>query len=218
MNVKPTSNGISILHKRYVKDDLAKKAALEKERVNARVAEMIKDMRERAGLSQAELAEAIGTKQSAISRLEDADYEGHSLRILQKIADALDRKLVIQLSTENTNETGRIPFGQFLQLLRRRKKLTVDGLSQKIGIDRHELAIMEQSNNAPEPIILKHLSEFYKVPLQQMLKVAGVIRDLDDRFIEHTSRFAAKSESFDKLTSEEKKALDEFVTFLRTET
>ena len=218
MSGKRTSNAVSVLHKRYVKDDPAKKAALEQERVNAHVARMIKDMRERAGLSQAELAEAIDTGQSAISRLEDADYEGHSLRMLQRIADVLEQKLVVQLKTDDLSGSGRIQFGQFLQLLRRRHGLTVDELAVKTGIDRADLALMEKGNSAPEPVVISHLSSLYKVPLQQMLRVAGVVRDQDDEFVAHASRFAAQSESFDKLTREEKKALDEFVAYLRTGT
>lgn len=97
MSAKKTSDGVSILHKRYVKDDPAKQAALNEERISAQVARMIRDMRERARMSQQELAEAIGTRQSAISRLEDADYEGHSLRMLQRVADALGQRVVLQL-------------------------------------------------------------------------------------------------------------------------
>ena len=57
---------------------------------------MIHDARTRAGLSQRELAALIGTKQPVIARLEDADYEGHSLTMLQRIAEALDQRLEIR--------------------------------------------------------------------------------------------------------------------------
>lgn len=43
------------------------------------------------------LADRIGTKQSMIARLEDADYEGHSLSMLQKIARALNHRLEVKL-------------------------------------------------------------------------------------------------------------------------
>jgi predicted transcriptional regulator len=43
------------------------------------------------------LADLIGTKQSVIARLEDADYEGHSLTMLQRIATALHQRLEIHL-------------------------------------------------------------------------------------------------------------------------
>ncbi len=218
MSIKTTSDGVSILHNRYVKDDPSKKAALQEERVSAHVARMIRDMRERAGLSQGELAELIGTGQSAISRLEDADYEGHSLRMLQRVADALEQKLVVQLTTEGSPATERRGFQQFLQFLRRRNGLTVDDLSRKTGIDRAELVGMEQRGTIPEPVVLHHLSKFFKVPAQQMLRLAGLVRDRDEDFERHASKFAAQSESFDTLTREERKALDEFLAYLRTST
>src|SRR5262245_35796111 len=65
-------------------------------RVNAAVAQLIYQERNKAGLPQAELAERIGTKQSVISRLEDADYEGHSLSMLQRIAAALGQCVEIR--------------------------------------------------------------------------------------------------------------------------
>ena len=43
-------------------------------------------MREDAGLTQAELAKKVGTTQSVIARLEDAEYAGHSLRMLKRVA------------------------------------------------------------------------------------------------------------------------------------
>jgi hypothetical protein len=38
----------------------------------------------------------IGTTASVISRLEDADYEGHSLAMLRRIAAALNKRVEIR--------------------------------------------------------------------------------------------------------------------------
>jgi ribosome-binding protein aMBF1 (putative translation factor) len=65
--------------------------------VNAQVSLIIYDARKQAGLTQKELADLIGTTQSVIARLEDADYEGHSLSMLARIAAALDRKIKIEM-------------------------------------------------------------------------------------------------------------------------
>jgi ribosome-binding protein aMBF1 (putative translation factor) len=65
--------------------------------LNAELAQLIYGARTRAGLTQKQLAERIGTKQSVIARLEDADYEGHSLSMLQKIANALNQRLEVHL-------------------------------------------------------------------------------------------------------------------------
>jgi ribosome-binding protein aMBF1 (putative translation factor) len=62
-----------------------------------RVAQMIYDARQAAGLTQQALAEALGTTQSVISQLENADYEGHSLSMLRRIAKALHMKLRVEL-------------------------------------------------------------------------------------------------------------------------
>jgi glycine/serine hydroxymethyltransferase len=64
----------------------------------AEVAQLIHDLRTQAGLSQKELADAIGTTQSVISRLEDADYSGHSLTMLNRIAGALNQRLTVTMT------------------------------------------------------------------------------------------------------------------------
>src|ERR1700689_3319823 len=47
---------------------------------------LVREMREDAELTQAELAKKVGTTQSVIARLEDAAYTGHSLTMLERIA------------------------------------------------------------------------------------------------------------------------------------
>jgi transcriptional regulator with XRE-family HTH domain len=81
---KKTSDGMAILD------------AIKEEAENLRIAKNIYELRNKAGLSQAELAKRIGTTQSVISRLEDADYEGHSLPMLQRVAAALDKRIEIR--------------------------------------------------------------------------------------------------------------------------
>jgi transcriptional regulator with XRE-family HTH domain len=65
-------------------------------RVNLEVAQMIYDARTKARVSQRELADLIGTRQSVIARLEDADYRGHSLSMLQRIGNALGQRLELR--------------------------------------------------------------------------------------------------------------------------
>jgi len=94
-----TENGASsILWRRYIKDDPARASAVERERVNADIAQLIYDRRTAAGLTQKQLADLIGTRQSVISRLEDAGYDGHSLSMLQRIATALDQRLHVSMT------------------------------------------------------------------------------------------------------------------------
>jgi ribosome-binding protein aMBF1 (putative translation factor) len=68
----------------------------EEARINAAVAQLIYAARTKAGLSQAQLGKRIGIKESVISRLEDADYEGESLTMLHRTAEALGQYVEIR--------------------------------------------------------------------------------------------------------------------------
>jgi ribosome-binding protein aMBF1 (putative translation factor) len=92
---KPTTDGLEILYNRYYKGKPERIAELEEARFNDDVARKIRELREAAGLSQRKLAVLVGTTASVICRLEDADYEGHSLSMLNRIASALDRRISI---------------------------------------------------------------------------------------------------------------------------
>jgi ribosome-binding protein aMBF1 (putative translation factor) len=92
-----TDDALKILG-RLTQDDPELQEMVQEVSLNARVAQMIYVARTQAGLTQQQLADLIGTQQSVIARLEDADYEGHSLSILQRIAQALNQRVDIQLT------------------------------------------------------------------------------------------------------------------------
>jgi len=90
-----TKDALKILD-RVTGTNEALKAGVAQAKVNLEVAQMIYDARTKAKLSQSELAALIGSKQPVIARLEDADYEGHSLTMLQRIAAALEQRLELR--------------------------------------------------------------------------------------------------------------------------
>jgi ribosome-binding protein aMBF1 (putative translation factor) len=91
-----TSDALKILEALTEKDEALEEMVREAS-LNARVAQIIYDARTQAGLTQQQLADLIETKQSVIARLEDSAYEGHSLSMLQRIAQALNQRVEIQL-------------------------------------------------------------------------------------------------------------------------
>ena len=94
-----TSDAVEMLH-HSIRNDPEAQRLLEEARFNSRIAQIIYDARIDAGLTQNELAKLVGTTQSVIARLEDADYEGRSLTMLNRIASALHRQLEIRLLPE----------------------------------------------------------------------------------------------------------------------
>jgi ribosome-binding protein aMBF1 (putative translation factor) len=65
------------------------------ERQALKLAIKIAALREQKGLSQQELAKRMGTSQQAISRIESGEYEGFTLKTLEKIAEATGMKVKI---------------------------------------------------------------------------------------------------------------------------
>ena len=90
------TDGLEILDRLHFRGRPARERALEKARLNAEIAQEIFALRTKAGLSQAQLARLIGTTASAICRLEDADYSGHSLSMLQRISAALNHRIEVR--------------------------------------------------------------------------------------------------------------------------
>ncbi|MFP4501534.1 MAG: helix-turn-helix transcriptional regulator [Candidatus Hydrogenedentota bacterium] len=94
--MKRKKTASALLRDRYIADDPESQALLEEERANLKVASKIRALREAHGLSQRQLAKRVGTTASAICRLESADYEGHSLAMLQRIAAAVGKRIEIR--------------------------------------------------------------------------------------------------------------------------
>lgn len=214
-------NAADILYDRYIKGDPEREKSVEKERVNAEVAQLIYDLRKDAGLSQKELAGLVGTTQSAISRLEDADYEGHSLSMLNRIARALNRRLTVLATPEDSADSEgtelRRAFQMTVRNLRKASALTIEELSEETGIAPRELVLMEHSlTYRPAPDVLTKLSKFYNIPCRRLLVLAGAAEKVPERVRETAAEYAVKSESAGQLTDEEKQLLDEFVSFLRS--
>ena len=63
-------------------------------------ARQIRELREARGLSQGQLANLVGARKTAIARLEDPDYEGHSLGMLSRIAAALGCEVSVSFIPE----------------------------------------------------------------------------------------------------------------------
>lgn len=93
---RPTTDALEIMDRRYFEGKPQMLAALEEARANDEVARKIYALRTKAGLTQRELAKLVGTTASVILMLEDADYKGHSLSMLRRVAAALDRRLEIR--------------------------------------------------------------------------------------------------------------------------
>jgi ribosome-binding protein aMBF1 (putative translation factor) len=95
-NRDPTTDAVEILHRRFYEGKPERLESLEETRANEEIARKIQALRTKAGLTQAQLAKVVGTTASVICRLEDADYEGHSVSMLRRLAAALNSRVEIR--------------------------------------------------------------------------------------------------------------------------
>ncbi|MFQ5703151.1 MAG: helix-turn-helix domain-containing protein [Gemmatimonadales bacterium] len=213
-----TTNAVEILRHRIIGDDARKRALLEKERLNVRVAQMIYDYRTAADLSQKDLADMVGTTQSVISRLENTEYRGHSLTMLERIAHAFDRRITVDMRAAYSDaETVHFAFQQLLRDLRRKKRLTVDELAAKLDLPASEVTSLERDpSHRPHSSVLQRLSTFYQIPENHLAELAGITATVPKMVRERATEFAAGSDSATKISRDEGRALDRFVQFLRS--
>jgi len=72
------------------------------------VALQIAALRQSAGLSQKDLSKLLKTSQQQISRLESPGYEGHSLSMLRRVAEALHARVRVIFEPEKEGRTRRV--------------------------------------------------------------------------------------------------------------
>jgi len=153
-----TFDAVEILNRKFGNTpDIREKIA--EESINLQFSELIYQVRTDAGLTQKQLAELIGTKQPVIARLEDADYDGHSLKMLQKIAVALNKKLSINFVEAevsvvcSANYLGRLLYRKFDQWLESGWQ-TLQSLGLELKLPQFEYAAARSLPNA-EPNLLE---------------------------------------------------------------
>jgi len=98
-----TTSATEILKQRFG-NDAKRQASVDEESRKLKMAQLIYDARNAAGLTQAQLAAMVGTRQPVIARLEDADYGQQSLRMLERIAAVLDLDVEIRLVKHDTKQ------------------------------------------------------------------------------------------------------------------
>lgn len=96
MSSRAKSKGLKALVDEFIGDDAERRASFEQARDNLEIGIELNRLRTEAGLSTRALARKVGTQASVISRIEQADYEGHSLSMLRRVAAALGQRVEIR--------------------------------------------------------------------------------------------------------------------------
>ena len=85
-----------------LKEDNAFRKRFFRRQAQDEIAMSIRSLREKRVMRQIDLAKKSGMKQSAISRIEQADYSGWSFNTLLRVGEALDARLHVTLEPKET--------------------------------------------------------------------------------------------------------------------
>ena len=94
---KVSSDAYQWAYDRYIKSDTEMEKYFEELGVKADIARQLYHLRNQASLSREQLAALVGTTESVIEDIEDADYEGDFLGMASRIANALHRRVEVRL-------------------------------------------------------------------------------------------------------------------------
>lgn len=112
-------------------------------------------------------------------------------------------------------EETRIAFGKFVNLMRRRRGLSMERLAEVAELDASELLVIENEvHYVPEPRTVYKLAQTFEVSQRRLMQLAGLAAANDAGLRQEAVRFAARSEAMHKLTPEENSALEAFVAVL----
>ncbi len=117
--------------------------------------------------------------------------------------------------SDDARKESNVVFGRFVKLMRRRHGLTIETLANDINVDIADLVgIEDDAKFKPEPRVVHQIATFFEVPESRLMEVAGLTTPKNDMLISEAFRFAARSDSVAELTTEEKAALEAFVSVL----
>jgi transcriptional regulator with XRE-family HTH domain len=110
---------------------------------------------------------------------------------------------------------GVVAFGRLINLSRRKRGWSVEDLAESSRIDVSEaIRIEHDPAYIPGPRTVYQLSTALDLPRERMLQLSGNMLVRDRRLGEQAVKFAARSDSVEKLSRQEHQALEEFVRYL----
>jgi HTH-type transcriptional regulator, competence development regulator len=130
---------------------------------------------------------------------------------------AIDPVVGAQPAVDHTgqHEENRIAFGKFVNLMRRRQGFSIEKLADEADLDASEVLVIEDDvHYLPEPRTVYKLAQVFHVPQRKLMELAGLTAANDDDLRREAVRFAARSESMERLTDAESAALEAFVAVL----
>lgn len=165
-----------------------------------RVAKEEEDVRFSAGGWTSELDDQFGP-----------ELNGGTIAIEGQAEQADLSEILLEEAEPKYVQSGNV-FGQFLNMARRERGLSVQQLAQTIGMNPYDLLLLEVGKELPELRIVSKVANVFNVPPRKLAQAAGLM--IADRTTAQAALAFAASSSTKPLEPEQKEALHEFIRAL----
>ncbi|MCK7473893.1 MAG: helix-turn-helix domain-containing protein [Rhodopseudomonas palustris] len=109
----------------------------------------------------------------------------------------------------------RLAFGTLVHFMRRRQALSAEKLADDADVDLSEIVNIEHDfHYRPEPRTVYQLAKVFSLPVNRLMQLSGNTQSKDTELRQAAVRFAARSDSLERLTPQEQAVLEEFVSYL----
>lgn len=122
--------------------------------------------------------------------------------------------LGVPQSRTSAPSLGARAFARLVEFWRREHGLSIEALAARAGLDEADVLDAEEGDTVPEPRVLHALSTTLGLPYEKLLHLTGHIANRDQRLETAALRFAARSETTERLSKHEEEALHEFIKAL----
>jgi len=127
----------------------------------------------------------------------------------------LDQNQLVGANILDATAQLKLAFGKLVKLMRMNLKYSIQDLASKASVDETELKNIEEDPAfIPQLRTVYQLATNFKLPAKKLTLLAGLTQERDPQFTQEALRFAANSKCVSTLTSEEKEALNHFVSVI----
>ena len=112
-------------------------------------------------------------------------------------------------------EAMQLAFGKLVNHLRRKENWSIEDLANHAKVDAMELLLIEkEARHQAEPHTVFQLAHVFNLNSKAMQQLAGLVVVRNQQVVAEAVRFAASSDSIEKLSAEQTRSVEQFVATL----
>ena len=112
-------------------------------------------------------------------------------------------------------EAMQLAFGKLINFMRRKQSWTIEELAKRAKVDAAELLLIEKEvRHQTEPYTVHQLANVFQLNPKALQQLSGLAVVRNQEVVDEAVRFAANSDSIEKLSPDQASAVEHFVAAL----